>query len=249
MTSETITKLTGTTANGNDVTIANAGNNLVTVLRGDSLLTRQQVAHVSYNKVILNDDGTIQIGEKAITPHDPTQVAAFFNGLTTPEPGPTQWEQFKTPLEGIASRWQYAVVNTGSFNSQERMRTVLGNAGQSGWELTTVYDKSSNWLQGMEKGFMLMRRPVPEGVNVTSKRRNDEVPSSGGLSHRSLMPNTASIRPSPPPFAESSPKRGRQALVRTRRGPRRASVSCPPMTSAGSGASEHLDCQPTHVRR
>jgi hypothetical protein len=68
MTSETITKLTGTTANGNDVTIANAGNNLVTVLRGDSLLTRQQVAHVSYNKVILNDDGSIQIGEKTITP-------------------------------------------------------------------------------------------------------------------------------------------------------------------------------------
>lgn len=30
----------------------------------------------------------------------------------------------------------------------------------AGWELITIYDKASNWMQGMEKGFMLLKRPV-----------------------------------------------------------------------------------------
>ena len=57
-----------------------------------------------------------------------------------------------------------ATVNTGMFNSAERLTEVLGEAGRVGWELVTVYDKSSNWFGGMEKGFMLLRREVPEGV-------------------------------------------------------------------------------------
>jgi hypothetical protein len=69
---------------------------------------------------------------------------------------------------GAARRWQYATVNTGSFDTPQRMATVLGNAGRIGWELVTVYDKSSNWFAGMEKGFMLLRREVPEGVEPES---------------------------------------------------------------------------------
>lgn len=60
--------------------------------------------------------------------------------------------------EGI--RWQYAVVNIGSFGALDRMELVLGSAGSQGWELVTIYDKASNWIQGMEKGFMLLKRPV-----------------------------------------------------------------------------------------
>src|SRR5207244_1940641 len=39
---------------------------------------------------------------------------------------------------------------------------ALGQLGEEGWELVTVYDKASNWLNGMEKGFALFKRPVPE---------------------------------------------------------------------------------------
>ena len=65
-----------------------------------------------------------------------------------------------------AQRWQYAVVNVGAFGSAERMAKVLSDAGSAGWELITVYDKASNWLGGMEKGFMLLKRAVPDGVKV-----------------------------------------------------------------------------------
>lgn len=60
-------------------------------------------------------------------------------------------------------RWQYAVVSTGTFNTGDRLQRMLAHAGEAGWELVTVYDKSSNWLAGLEKGFMLMKRPVPAG--------------------------------------------------------------------------------------
>ena len=30
--------------------------------------------------------------------------------------------------------------------------------------MVAVYDKASNWFTGMEKGFMLLKRPVPAGV-------------------------------------------------------------------------------------
>jgi len=69
------------------------------------------------------------------------------------------------PLEHMV-RFQYAVVNVGMFNSADRMAGVLGAAGENGWELVTVYDKSSNWMSNMEKGFMLLKRRVPEGVTV-----------------------------------------------------------------------------------
>ena len=65
------------------------------------------------------------------------------------------------PVPG-AQRWQYAVVNTGSFNSMKRLSGVLALAGSAGWELISVYDKASNWIGGTEKGFMLLKRAVPD---------------------------------------------------------------------------------------
>lgn len=62
-------------------------------------------------------------------------------------------------------RWQYRVVNIGMFNAPERMALVLGKLGSQGWELVNVYDKSSNWLTGMEKGFVLFKRPVAPGAH------------------------------------------------------------------------------------
>lgn len=61
-------------------------------------------------------------------------------------------------------RWQYAVVNVGTFNTQARLVLVLGSLGSQGWELVHVYDKASNWLAGAEKGFALFKRPIAEGV-------------------------------------------------------------------------------------
>lgn len=60
-------------------------------------------------------------------------------------------------------RFQYRVVNLGMFRAQDRMVRVLGDMGSAGWELVVIYDKSSNWLQGMEKGFALFKREVPDG--------------------------------------------------------------------------------------
>lgn len=60
-------------------------------------------------------------------------------------------------------RWQYCIIATRVFNQEERLLATLGEAGARGWELVTVFDKASNWLQGFEKGFLLLKRPVAEG--------------------------------------------------------------------------------------
>lgn len=60
-------------------------------------------------------------------------------------------------------RWQYRIVNTGTFSTPERLGMAMSYFGQNGWELVTVYDKASNWFQGWEKGFALFKRPVPPG--------------------------------------------------------------------------------------
>ena len=60
-------------------------------------------------------------------------------------------------------RWQYCVVATRVFSQEERLVAALGEAGARGWELVTVFDKASNWMQGFEKGFLLLKRPVLEG--------------------------------------------------------------------------------------
>ena len=77
---------------------------------------------------------------------------------------PTIPAALTTPLSLDNERWQYAVINLGLFDTAERMASVLGMSGQAGWELVTIFDKSSNWFVGMEKGFMLLGRRVPAGV-------------------------------------------------------------------------------------
>jgi hypothetical protein len=72
---------------------------------------------------------------------------------------------FTSALKGDGLRWQYAVVNLGMFNSADRMTGVLADAGHAGWELVTIFDKSSNWFASMEKGFMLLKREVPTDVD------------------------------------------------------------------------------------
>lgn len=61
------------------------------------------------------------------------------------------------------TRWQYRIVNIGMFNAPQRLAVILGKLGSQGWELVHVYDKASNWLNGMEKGFALFRRSVAPG--------------------------------------------------------------------------------------
>lgn len=75
-------------------------------------------------------------------------------------------EPTSEPYLGGAPRWQYGIVALGSFNTFERMSETLGELGQLGWELVTVYDKASNWMASMEKGFILLKRPVPPGQSV-----------------------------------------------------------------------------------
>lgn len=60
-------------------------------------------------------------------------------------------------------RWQYAIASVGMFGTAERLQTVFGRLGEDGWELVNVYDKSSNWFNGMEKGFAMFKRPVAPG--------------------------------------------------------------------------------------
>jgi hypothetical protein len=72
------------------------------------------------------------------------------------------------PGQSVAGgpRWQHGVVNLGMYGAMDRMVSVLSTLGRDGWELVNVYDKASNWMQGMEKGFMLFKRPVPPGVTL-----------------------------------------------------------------------------------
>jgi hypothetical protein len=51
----------------------------------------------------------------------------------------------------------------GVFMAGGRLQAVLGKLGSDGSELVHVYDKTSNWLGGFEKGFALFKRPVLDG--------------------------------------------------------------------------------------
>lgn len=122
-------------------------------------------------------DDELHIGAQSFTvPDDQFGMAMafthFVNLRRSQDPRPFVHRQadsgVQALLEPVANgdRFQYAVVNVGMFNSADRMAGVLASAGENGWELVTVYDKSSNWLNGMEKGFMLLKRRVPEGATV-----------------------------------------------------------------------------------
>ena len=45
------------------------------------------------------------------------------------------------------------------------MSAIRGALGEQGFELITVFDKSSNWFTNMEKGFMLFKREIPPGTD------------------------------------------------------------------------------------
>lgn len=93
--------------------------------------------------------------------------------------------QYDEPYLGTGNvRWQYGVVNIGMFASMDRMEEVLAAAGEQGWELITIYDKSSNWFANMEKGFMLLKRPVPAGVRLTEPEWCITISMPGQLSVR-----------------------------------------------------------------
>jgi Short C-terminal domain len=63
-----------------------------------------------------------------------------------------------------ANRWQYAIVNIGAFRTADRLASSLTILGSRGWEIAIGFDKASNWLAGLEKGFMIFKRPVAAGV-------------------------------------------------------------------------------------
>jgi hypothetical protein len=156
--------------------------NVQTFPGGRSVVTAKKPGRMGTRSIALRDlavecpeweDGLISFAGVLYEPVDfeaaERWMAAIAQHVNSASPASSSSDQFQRDafLEefGIAEqRWQYAVVNTGSFNSPERMAAVLGSAGRVGWELVTVYDKASNWFQGMEKGFMLLRRAVPAGV-------------------------------------------------------------------------------------
>ncbi|MEO5837493.1 MAG: hypothetical protein ABIQ73_30325 [Acidimicrobiales bacterium] len=62
-------------------------------------------------------------------------------------------------------RWQYRIVSIGSVYAARNLGITLSYVGQRGWELQTVFDKASHWVEGIEKGFILFKRgeePVEE---------------------------------------------------------------------------------------
>ena len=59
-------------------------------------------------------------------------------------------------------RFQYQIVSLGIFNVADKMVNAFAHLGENGWELVGIYDKSSNWLAGYEKGFALFKRQVGE---------------------------------------------------------------------------------------
>ena len=60
-------------------------------------------------------------------------------------------------------RWQYRIVGIGT-DAARNLGITLSYFGQRGWELQTVFDKSSFWWEGIETGFVLFKRPVPVGA-------------------------------------------------------------------------------------
>ena len=78
-------------------------------------------------------------------------------------------ETYEEPYLGKhETRWQFGVVNIGVHFAVPRMMAVLQEAGEQGWQLISIYDKTTSFMPsvGAEKGFMLFKRPVPAGVRL-----------------------------------------------------------------------------------
>ena len=118
---------------------------------------------------------------------------------------------------------QFAVINIGSFRAVDRLQRALGLAASEGWDLVAIYDKASNWLQGMEKGFILLKPPVPAGQRL----RDEEWCIS-----RTTWRNVAISGPSEHPPAYADPLHRRE----------------PPSKASESGRTVSLDCGPCGTR-
>lgn len=151
------------------------GKQLVTVVYDDvehAIIARGDRDRVMARAKVMPDHallevsgGTFHWNKRRLQPVDDdyglaVAFAHFVNGRRARSPAEIA---FGDPFEGVR-RWQYGVVNIGMFSSADRMSEVLSAAGSGGWELVSVYDKGSNWMNGMEKGFMLFKRGVPDGV-------------------------------------------------------------------------------------
>ena len=137
------------------VTITDAaGNVLASHRRHEATLRRYKTSDVLFMAV--NSTGA-RSGTYRVEPDDEHIAETMFKEADFASPSDPFWESMPN-----VPRWQYAVVNIGSFNSAERMQSMLARAGSHGWELTATMDKQSNWWN-MEKGFLLLKRPVPEG--------------------------------------------------------------------------------------
>lgn len=64
----------------------------------------------------------------------------------------------------MLTRYQYTIVNIGTYFAADRLGMTLAYFGQRGWDLVAVYDKESNWASSGEKGFVLLKRPVAAGA-------------------------------------------------------------------------------------
>lgn len=87
------------------------------------------------------------------------------SGLPPPEGPPADAEPaISLPdAEVYDTRWQYRIVDIGGFFAGRLLGICLSFFGQRGWELVSIYDKSSNWLNNVENGFILFKKAVPPG--------------------------------------------------------------------------------------
>jgi hypothetical protein len=108
-------------------------------------------------------------------------------------------------------RFQYRVINIGSFTSVARMQQALGESGKDGWELISVYDKSSNWFIGLEKGFMLFKRSVARGTTLRPEEWCETYSFEGTTSverDRSGVVRSRDEGPLKPKFTKKRPSSG-----------------------------------------
>ena len=135
-------------------------------------LKRRELVNSQFQDVVLIDAETLEVGGLVFrieSPSDADEFMAAFHSRQTQKAESAAarsaaLRELTEPFSTDDDRWQYLVVNTGAFNTASRLTDVLSATGRAGWELVTIYDKSSNWLAGIENGFMLLRRRVPPGI-------------------------------------------------------------------------------------
>lgn len=69
-------------------------------------------------------------------------------------------KQVEESLAWKGNTYEYHLVNIGAYNTEDRLRDSLDNLGSSGWKLVHALDKSSNWIGGKEKVFLIFMREV-----------------------------------------------------------------------------------------